>query len=164
MASVTEHAQWGVGCLPPLNVDKQAIAAAFSRAAESYDSAANLQRETGHRLVQLGQQHTGLWCWMRVVARGISASIGACWVSGSLPWIWRQVCWIMRANSRSLTTICWGDIEHIPLPDQSVDICFSNLAVQWCSDLGAALSEFYRVTRPGGIILFLPWQKAPLMN
>ncbi len=108
MASVTEHAQWGVGCLPPLNVDKQAIAAAFSRAAESYDSAANLQRETGHRLVQLGQQHTGLWCWMRVVARGISASIGACWVSGSLPWIWRQVCWIMRANSRSLTTICWG--------------------------------------------------------
>lgn len=75
MASVTEHAQWGVGCLPPLNVDKQAIAAAFSRAAESYDSAANLQRETGHRLVQLASSIRVLWCWMRVVARGFQPAL-----------------------------------------------------------------------------------------
>lgn len=164
MASVTEHAQWGVGCLPPLNVDKQAIAAAFSRAAESYDSAANLQRETGHRLVQLGQQHTGFvvldaGCgtghfsqhWRLLGKRVIALDLAA----GMLDYARQQ----QVADDYLL-----GDIEHIPLPDQSVDICFSNLAVQWCSDLGAALSEFYRVTRPAGSSYFLPWQKAPLMN
>jgi malonyl-CoA O-methyltransferase len=35
-----------------------------------------------------------------------------------------------------------------------VDICFSSLVVQWCSDLPRALAELYRVTRPGGVILF----------
>lgn len=139
MASVTEHAQWGVGCLPPLNVDKQAIAAAFSRAAESYDSAANLQRETGHRLVQLGQQHTGFvvldaGCgtghfsqhWRLLGKRVIALDLAA----GMLDYARQQ----QVADDYLL-----GDIEHIPLPDQSVDICFSNLAVQWCSDLGAGI-------------------------
>ena len=47
-----------------------------------------------------------------------------------------------------------GDIEQVPLPDAAMDICFSSLVVQWCSDLPAALAELYRVTRPGGAILF----------
>ncbi len=47
-----------------------------------------------------------------------------------------------------------GDIEQVPLPDAAMDICFSSLVVQWCSDLPAALAELYRVTRPGGVILF----------
>lgn len=47
-----------------------------------------------------------------------------------------------------------GDIERVPLPDAAMDICFSSLVVQWCSDLPAALAELYRVTRPGGAILF----------
>jgi malonyl-CoA O-methyltransferase len=47
-----------------------------------------------------------------------------------------------------------GDIERLPLAGGQVDICFSNLAVQWCDDLSRALAEFYRVTRPGGIIAF----------
>jgi malonyl-CoA O-methyltransferase len=47
-----------------------------------------------------------------------------------------------------------GDIENVPLPAAAVDICFSSLVVQWCSDLPRALAELYRVTRPGGVILF----------
>jgi len=47
-----------------------------------------------------------------------------------------------------------ADIEAIPLSDNSVDCAWSNLALQWCSDIRQALSELYRVTRPGGCIAF----------
>ncbi|VTN15151.1 Malonyl-CoA O-methyltransferase BioC [Raoultella terrigena] len=47
-----------------------------------------------------------------------------------------------------------GDIESLPLPAACVDLAWSNLAVQWCDDLGAALAELYRVVRPGGRVSF----------
>lgn len=47
-----------------------------------------------------------------------------------------------------------GDIEALPLPDACVDLAWSNLAVQWCDDLRAALGELYRVVRPGGRVAF----------
>jgi malonyl-CoA O-methyltransferase len=47
-----------------------------------------------------------------------------------------------------------GDIERLPLADQSVDICYSNLAVQWCNALPRALEEMHRVTRIGGLVVF----------
>ncbi|MEX6368425.1 methyltransferase domain-containing protein [Providencia huaxiensis] len=31
----------------------------------------------------------------------------------------------------------------------NLDVVFSNLSVQWCQDLSKALSELYRVTKPG---------------
>ena len=40
-------------------VNKQAVAAAFSRAAASYDTAAVLQREVGERLLGMGLSHPG---------------------------------------------------------------------------------------------------------
>jgi len=47
-----------------------------------------------------------------------------------------------------------GDIEAITLRDQQVSLAWSNLAVQWCSDLHNGLSELYRVTRAGGCVAF----------
>ncbi|WP_333603304.1 methyltransferase domain-containing protein, partial [Pantoea eucrina] len=47
-----------------------------------------------------------------------------------------------------------GDIDRLPLADGSVDGVWSNLAVQWSSDLSVALQQFYRVLRPGGTALF----------
>ncbi|CCP02608.1 Ubiquinone/menaquinone biosynthesis methyltransferase ubiE [Erwinia amylovora Ea644] len=47
-----------------------------------------------------------------------------------------------------------GDIEALPFADARFDRCWSNLAVQWCSDLSQALRELRRVTKPGGQVLF----------
>ena len=47
-----------------------------------------------------------------------------------------------------------GDIERLPFADNSIDICFSNLAVQWCNALPRALEEMHRVTRNGGLVIF----------
>ncbi len=43
-----------------------------------------------------------------------------------------------------------GEIEAIPLPDQSVDVIISNCVINLSSDKARVLREAYRVLRPGG--------------
>ena len=43
-----------------------------------------------------------------------------------------------------------GDIEHIPLPDDSVDVIISNCVINLPSDKGRVLREAFRVLKPGG--------------
>ena len=43
-----------------------------------------------------------------------------------------------------------GDIEQIPLPDQSVDVIISNCVVNLAADKSRVLAEAFRVLRPGG--------------
>jgi arsenite methyltransferase len=43
-----------------------------------------------------------------------------------------------------------GEIEHIPLPDNSVDVVISNCVINLSADKDAVLSEAFRVLKPGG--------------
>jgi arsenite methyltransferase len=43
-----------------------------------------------------------------------------------------------------------GDIEHIPLPDNSVDVVISNCVINLSSDKPQVLREAFRVLKPGG--------------
>jgi arsenite methyltransferase len=43
-----------------------------------------------------------------------------------------------------------GEIEAIPLPDNSVDVIISNCVINLSGDKGAVLREAYRVLKPGG--------------
>ena len=43
-----------------------------------------------------------------------------------------------------------GEIEHIPLPDASVDVVISNCVINLSADKRQVLSEAYRVLKPGG--------------
>ena len=43
-----------------------------------------------------------------------------------------------------------GEIEHLPLPDASVDVILSNCVVNLSPDKPAVYREAYRVLRPGG--------------
>jgi arsenite methyltransferase len=44
----------------------------------------------------------------------------------------------------------YGEIEDIPLPDESVDVIISNCVINLSPDKGAVFREAYRVLRPGG--------------
>lgn len=135
-------------------VDKQAVAAAFGRAAQSYDRFAELQRISGERL--LG--HLPALCGRRV----LDAGCGTGWFSRR----WTQQGYqvtaldlspLMLAHARqrqSAHRFVEGDIERIPLADGLFDLAWSNLAVQWCTRLSDGLAELYRVTRPGGVVAF----------
>ena len=43
-----------------------------------------------------------------------------------------------------------GEIENIPLPDNSVDVVISNCVINLSSDKGRVLQEAFRVLKPGG--------------
>jgi len=44
----------------------------------------------------------------------------------------------------------YGEMEDIPLPDESVDVVISNCVVNLSPDKDAVFQEVYRVLRPGG--------------
>lgn len=136
------------------NIDKNAVARAFGRAASGYNQHAELQRAAGEKMMSLLDLPTGHTV--------LDAGCGTGWFSQRWRQLGQQVIALdlspdmlqqaekMQAAHRYLA----GDIEHLPLADNSVDLTWSNLAVQWCSDLRRALDECRRVTRPGGKVIF----------
>jgi ubiquinone/menaquinone biosynthesis C-methylase UbiE len=61
---------------------------------------------------------------------------------------------LARANQRkaNVTNVEFlkGEIEHIPLPDNSVDVIISNCVINLSGDKDRVLAEAYRVLKPGG--------------
>lgn len=54
---------------------------------------------------------------------------------------------------RRFGRVC-ADARKLPLPAGSVDLLFSSLCLQWCTDLPQVYSEIRRVLKPGGLLLF----------
>jgi malonyl-CoA O-methyltransferase len=47
-----------------------------------------------------------------------------------------------------------ADAHRLPLAGDAFDLIWSNLAFQWFDDAPAAIAEWYRVIRPGGLLMF----------
>jgi malonyl-CoA O-methyltransferase len=137
--------------------DKRQVAASFSRAAASYDSVAELQRDVGSQLLSrlpegfAPQRWLDLGCgtghFSRALGQRFSASHGVA----------LDIAEGMLEHARPLggaTHFIAGDAERLPLQDSTCDLIFSSLAVQWCEDFTAVLDEAHRVLKPGGIFAF----------
>jgi ubiquinone/menaquinone biosynthesis C-methylase UbiE len=61
---------------------------------------------------------------------------------------------LARENQRhaGLTNVEFlkGEIEHIPLPDNSVDVIISNCVINLSADKDRVIAEAFRVLKPGG--------------
>jgi len=61
---------------------------------------------------------------------------------------------LARANQRKAgidnVEFLKGEIEHIPLPDASVDVIISNCVINLSADKRRVLAEAFRVLKPGG--------------
>jgi SAM-dependent methyltransferase len=55
-----------------------------------------------------------------------------------------------RRSGIENVTFLKGEIEHIPLPDNSVDVIISNCVINLSGDKDRVLREAFRVLRPGG--------------
>lgn len=55
-----------------------------------------------------------------------------------------------------------GDVENLPFADNCIDTVVSSLAFQWCADFSVAMSEAFRVLRPGGVLAFTTLASATL--
>ncbi|MDO6823210.1 malonyl-ACP O-methyltransferase BioC [Marinobacter sp. 1_MG-2023] len=138
---------------------KTDIARGFGTARATYESVSRLQRLMGNAMFEELQQPSASqnnlpchvldlgcgtgWFTRKLVGLGCVVSIMGMDLSPGM---------IGHAGASSPSGIDWvvGDAESIPLPDQSCDLIFSNLMIQWCTDPAPVLRECRRVLRPGG--------------
>ncbi|CZF79276.1 Malonyl-[acyl-carrier protein] O-methyltransferase [Grimontia celer] len=141
--------------LAMLGEEKKAIKDAFSRAAKTYDSSAAFQRRVGHLLMEMNtdwQDKTviDLGCGTGYFTKQMLA-LGADMVALDLSDKMLEQAKVRCGDSVNYIS---ADAESLPLADNSVDVAFSSLALQWCHDLSVPISELKRVVKPGGKILF----------
>src|SRR5690606_13457587 len=136
-------------------LDKKKIAHSFSRAANTYDSVAQLQRDVGTellkklpdvlpekaRILDLGSG-TGFFTTKLAQQYPQAQVLGLDLAEGMLHFS-------RKSASDSIQWLC-GDAEFLPLTDNSVDLVFSSLAIQWCNNLPQLMRELHRVLTPGG--------------
>jgi malonyl-CoA O-methyltransferase len=149
----------------PLRPNKQQMRAAFEQSAEQYDAVAILQREVADRLLErlellkmvpatildLGSG-TG-HCSQALAQRYPKSRITSLDLAGAMVKKTRERFSKWSRFRHGHQFVC-GDAESLPFADQSFDMIFSNLTIQWCDDLEQAFSEMKRVLKPGGVVLY----------
>ena len=143
--------------LPEGLPDKRQVAASFSRAAASYDSVAEFQRDVGTQLLgRLPASFTpSRWLDLGCGTGYFTRALASRFTQGS--GVALDIAEGMLNHARPLggaEHFIAGDAERLPLQDASFDLIFSSLAVQWCADFEAVLGEALRVLKPGGIFAF----------
>lgn len=150
--------------------EKESIRHAFDKAASSYDAAAVLQREVVARLFE----RLALINLQPTVVLDAGSGTGA-----AAPLLRERFAdaqlieldlalnmlktsraktagikkWLSFFASNKSAAIC-ADIEQIPLADESVDLIWSSLTIQWCNTPDATFKEFSRILKPGGVVIF----------
>lgn len=137
--------------------DKRQVAASFSRAAASYDSVAELQRDVGRQLLQRLPSDfvPSRWLDMGCGTGYFTRALASRFAEGH--GVALDIAEGMLNHARPLggaQHFIAGDAERLPLQDSTCELIFSSLAVQWCADFDAVLSEAFRVLKPGGIFAF----------
>jgi len=149
----------------PVQIDKGLLKRSFAKAASSYDEAAILQREVCQRLTEKLEYINF------EPKRILDIGSGTGFATSSLQKVFPKAEIIALDIALPMLTIArqrngfWSriknrirfinaDAESLPIRDNSVDLVFSNLTLQWVNDLDVVLSEFNRVLRDGGMLLF----------
>lgn len=137
--------------------NKDAISAAFGRAAEHYDQHAELQRKVANRLLdKLPNDLSGCrvldlgcgtgYCAQELLLRG--ADVVCADLSAEMLAEAQRRCGIENV------TYQLADAEQLPFTSAEFDYVVSSLALQWCADLSIPLREMKRVTKTGGAVFF----------
>ena len=153
------------------HVDKKRVRASFDRAAESYDAAAVMQKMvreemlsrldlvnlkpqrildagcgTGHASQALMKKYPNAHVVSLDLAMGMLHKTRAL-----NPSLLQRAKTLLGLNKQSY--VC-ADLENLPLADDSVDMFWSNLAIQWSNDLDAVFANIHRVLKTEGLLMF----------
>ncbi|MGZ8258345.1 MAG: malonyl-ACP O-methyltransferase BioC [Methylotenera sp.] len=156
------------------HIDKARARASFGRAADTYDAAAVLQKQVREEMLSrldlvkisplvILDAGSGTGAGSHALQKRFAKSQVVS-LDFAYPMLQktRKTCRKSGGLVQTLKTLLGGsrqsllcaDIESLPLADATVGLVWSNLAIQWCNDLDAALQEFYRVLQPEGLLMF----------
>lgn len=150
--------------------DKRLLAQSFANAAGQYDDVAILQKQTGdemidrlqlvtkqaERILDLGAgtgRNTNLLAKRYPRAQVFSLDIAAAMLEQARKNQYQQQGLKRWLPLRHKPHYLVGDAEQLPLADNSIDLVFSNLTLQWC-DPRTTFFEIQRVLRPDGLLMF----------
>lgn len=139
-------------------VNKQAVAASFGAAAQSYDAAAVVQEEIRRRLLaRLDAVPLTASCLMDLgggtgIAR--DALLRRYPASQYINCDLSQEMLRYARKTHSADDLVCADAESLPFAKASFDMVFSASTFQWLNALECALAECARVLRPKGLLLF----------
>jgi len=149
------------------DIDKRAVRRAFSRAALQYDAAAVMQREVCKRMLErldyIRQKPATVldvgsgtgWGTRQLGERYPAAQIVALDMAiGMLHAARGTSSWWSKLFSGKATPYVCGDMEALPVKSNSMDMVWSNFALQWCNDLPATFVELQRVLKVDGLLMF----------
>lgn len=141
----------------PLAVNKRAVAQSFSRAASQYDQVAQLQMQVGSQLLAMID---------RQAAHPVALDIGC--GTGNLTQHLQPLCTSLIAldfapgmlqfarahHGDCIQHFICADADALPFARNSLDLVFSNFALQWCEALPVLLQNLFASMRPGGQLVF----------
>jgi malonyl-CoA O-methyltransferase len=148
-------------------IDKREVRRAFNRAAPGYDAAAVVQHEVCRRMlerldyVRLQPQRlldagcgTG-WGTRQLVQRYPAAQVYSLDIAEGMLEAGRDRSgwWRKLFTGKRDFPVC-ADIEQLPVCANSMDMIWSNLALQWCNDLPATFQELHRALKQDGLLMF----------
>lgn len=76
---------------------------------------------------------------------------------------WRKWLPLFAPHSSPLTALC-ADMERLPLARDSLDMVWSNLALQWVGEPDGAFREIHRALKPEGLFIFATFGPDTLME
>jgi malonyl-CoA O-methyltransferase len=161
----------------PATIDLRAVRRHFARAAATYDAAAVLQREVGARMAErldvvrlapnaildagcgTGEALPELAARYPKARRiALDIALPMLVLARSRAEERRSVMTRLLAPIRgagaAMPQFACGDIGALPLTHGTFGLVWSNLALQWASDLAQAIAEFHRVLEVGGLLMF----------
>ena len=147
--------------LNPPRIDKVSVKKSFNRAAKSYNRAAILQEEVLKRLLERlqyirhqPQSVLDIGCGTGKAIAGLRQQY-----SGS-----RLVCMDLAYSMLLESRKAFGflqkkrlvntDMERMPFAENSFDLLFSCLALQWANDLPSTFVNLTRIGSDGGLLMF----------
>ena len=151
--------------------DTRQVRRAFSRAANGYDAAAQLQHAVEARLLEMIDYRDDPALKRKPPNVVVDLGCGPGRAAAAMQKRWPKARVLAldlalpmlretRASSkrginpfaRRPQPVC-ADARALPLAENSVDVLFSNLCLQWVEDLDAVFAGFRRVLKPQGMLL-----------